>query len=202
MPLRRRDFLAAAGAVPLPAAPAPLRPIAIAKAGAYSGDLGGLASQVSNRTVTVKRNLTGSPSFQWEGNPPALTRYSHPRMAGGIAALFHRAGIGPPSEGRAAGCAGVCCVGETQSARTAPAERDPGCRIPRINSGWNTLCTGAVGAAVLGYNPMADKGSAPFEKCDNTILIAERLGLGSADLDAIPVLGAQVRKARFDFPNA
>jgi uncharacterized protein (DUF362 family) len=66
-------------------------------------------------------------------------------------------------------------------------------------AGFNAVSTDAVGAAVMGYDPRAPKGVAPFDRSDNTLLLAESLGLGSADLTRIPVLGTPIADARYAF---
>jgi len=65
--------------------------------------------------------------------------------------------------------------------------------------GTNAVCTDTVGAALMGYNPRAPKGSTPFERCDNTLLLAEQLGVGTADLDKIDVRGLSVKEAAVRF---
>ncbi|HET8547733.1 MAG TPA: DUF362 domain-containing protein, partial [Bryobacteraceae bacterium] len=45
-------------------------------------------------------------------------------------------------------------------------------------AGTDALATDAIAAAVMGYNPRAPRGTAPFTNCDNTFLLAEQLGLG------------------------
>jgi uncharacterized protein (DUF362 family) len=370
MSLSRRDVLCAAGVAPLLAAPVKPSPVAIAKADSYSGDLtavlrgmfdmlGGLSAKVRNKTVTIKLNLTGSPALKFQGRPPAVTHYSHPRMAGAFAYLLDAAGArrirfvescwasaGPleeylldagwnvrqlqsispriefentnalgkgsryvrhtvpggglifpgyelnhsyadtdvfasmaklkdhgtcgvtlsmknifgitpasiygddagvetPNEQPAKGRVKICHLGERQPAAIAPAElrpsssRDPGYRMPRITAelnaarpidialidgietitggegpwmkglalarpgvvlaGFNAVSTDTAGAAVMGYDPRAPKGTAPFETCDNTLLLAESLGLGSAHLNEIPILGTPISEARFAF---
>jgi len=370
MSLSRRDILCAAAVAPLQAAPAAPSPVVIAKADSYNGDLtallrqmfdplGGLAPKVRNKTVTIKLNLTGSPALKFQGKPPALTHYSHPRMAGALAFLLDAAGArrirfvescwasaGPleeylldagwnvrqlqsispriefentnalgkgnryvrhtvpggglifpayelnhsyaetdvfvsmaklkdhgtcgitlsmknifgitpasiygddagleaPNEQPTKGRLKVCHFGERQPAAIAPAElrldssRDAGYRMPRITAelnaarpidialidgietitggegpwlkglalarpgvvlaGFNAVSTDAAGAAVMGYDPRAPKGAAPFEKCDNTLLLAESLGLGSANLNDIPILGTPIAQARYAF---
>ncbi len=59
-------------------------------------------------------------------------------------------------------------------------------------AGTNAVCVDAVGAAVMGFDPMADRGSPPFEKCDSTLRLGEELGVGTRDLKRIEVIGAQV----------
>ncbi len=53
--------------------------------------------------------------------------------------------------------------------------------------------------AVMGFDPMADRGAPPFERCDSTLRLAEELGVGSRDLSRIEVIGARVEQVRFDF---
>jgi uncharacterized protein (DUF362 family) len=65
--------------------------------------------------------------------------------------------------------------------------------------GTNPVCTDAVATAVMGYDPRAARGAAPFANCDNTLLLAESLGVGSADLKRIDVRGVPVAKAVFPF---
>jgi uncharacterized protein (DUF362 family) len=66
-------------------------------------------------------------------------------------------------------------------------------------AGTNCVSTDAVGAAVMGFDPMADRGRTPFELCDSTLRLAEELGVGSRDLSRIEVLGTPIAQVRFDF---
>ncbi len=66
-------------------------------------------------------------------------------------------------------------------------------------AGFNAVTTDTVGTAVMGYDPRATKGVAPFQKCDNTLLLAESLGLGSADLKKIEVRGISISGAKYSF---
>jgi uncharacterized protein (DUF362 family) len=68
-------------------------------------------------------------------------------------------------------------------------------------AGRNPVCTDAVAAAVMGFDPMADRGKAPFEDCDNTLRLAEEAGIGTRDVGKIEVAGAAIREARFPFRN-
>ena len=68
--------------------------------------------------------------------------------------------------------------------------------------GTNAVTTDAVGTAIMGYNPLADKGQAPFVNCDNTLKLAESLGVGTADLKRIEVVGTPVQKVVFPFKGA
>lgn len=65
--------------------------------------------------------------------------------------------------------------------------------------GTNGVTTDAVATAVMGYDPRAPRGTKPFENCDNTLLLAEALGVGSADLSRIEVRGMPIAKARYSF---
>ena len=68
--------------------------------------------------------------------------------------------------------------------------------------GTNAVTTDAVGTAVMGYDPRAPRGTAPFTKCDNSLMLAERLGVGTCDLKRIEVVGASIESARFPFSAA
>jgi uncharacterized protein (DUF362 family) len=65
-------------------------------------------------------------------------------------------------------------------------------------AGLNPVCTDAVGAAVMGFDPMATRGKAPFERCDSTLELAERHGVGTRDLKRIEVLGESIDRVRFE----
>jgi uncharacterized protein (DUF362 family) len=69
-------------------------------------------------------------------------------------------------------------------------------------AGLNPVCTDAVGAAIMGFDPMADRGTAPFERCDSTLRLAEEHGVGTRDLRRIDVRGARIEHLRFDFRRA
>lgn len=66
-------------------------------------------------------------------------------------------------------------------------------------AGLNPVCTDAVATAVMGYNPRATRGTAPFQTCDNTLLLAEGHGVGTTDLKRIEVRGVPVEQAMFRF---
>ncbi len=66
-------------------------------------------------------------------------------------------------------------------------------------AGLNPVCTDAVAAGVMGFDPMTDRGTAPFELCDNTLRIAEDAGIGTRDLRNIEVAGTPIRDVRFPF---
>jgi uncharacterized protein (DUF362 family) len=66
-------------------------------------------------------------------------------------------------------------------------------------AGLNPVCTDAVAAAVMGCNPRATRGTAPFEKCDNILTLAEAQGVGTTDLKRIDVRGVAIEQAMFRF---
>lgn len=86
--------------------------------------------------------------------------------------------------------------------------------------GRNIVNTDSVAAACMGYNPRAGRHEAPyrvyknpkdhppeqlqpgdekFQYADNTVLLAEAAGLGSADLTNIDVRGVPIQEAMFDY---
>jgi uncharacterized protein (DUF362 family) len=69
-------------------------------------------------------------------------------------------------------------------------------------AGRNCVATDAVAMSLMGFNPMADRGTAPFEHSDSTLRLAERLGVGTPDLSRIEVLGVSINKAKFKFRAA
>jgi uncharacterized protein (DUF362 family) len=68
-----------------------------------------------------------------------------------------------------------------------------------ILAGLNPVCTDAVSMAVMGFDPMADRGTPPFESCESIVKLAEEAGLGTRDLKRIEVLGAAIAESKFDF---
>ena len=66
-------------------------------------------------------------------------------------------------------------------------------------AGTNPVTTDAVATAVMGYDPGAGRGRPPFRNCDNTLKLAESLGLGTTDLTRIEVRGLPIAQARYPF---
>jgi hypothetical protein len=66
-------------------------------------------------------------------------------------------------------------------------------------AGTNCVNTDAVAMAVMGYDPLADRGVAPFETSDSTLRLAEVLGVGTRDLKKIEVAGVPIRQALFRY---
>jgi len=68
-------------------------------------------------------------------------------------------------------------------------------------AGLNSISTDAVGVAVMGYSdPLATRGTAPFQTCDNHLLLAQQAGVGTADLTKIDVLGMTIAQAKYPYP--
>ena len=65
--------------------------------------------------------------------------------------------------------------------------------------GRNPVCTDAVGAAVMGYDPKGDRGVKPFLHGDNSMKLAEAVGIGTTDLSRIEVAGLSVKDALYDY---
>jgi uncharacterized protein (DUF362 family) len=94
---------------------------------------------------------------------------------------------------------------ETMIGAEGPWVRDGNLRMGEpglLMAGLNPVCTDAVATAAMGYDPRAKKGTIPFRNCDNTMLLAEALGVGTTDLSRIDVRGLSVQEARFPFEPA
>ena len=68
-----------------------------------------------------------------------------------------------------------------------------------IVAGLNPVNTDAVCMKVMGFDPMAGRGTPPFERCDSTLQLAEGVGLGTRDLSRIETIGPALADVRFDF---
>jgi hypothetical protein len=66
-------------------------------------------------------------------------------------------------------------------------------------AGTNPVTTDAVCMSLMGFDPMANRGTPPFERCDSTLSMAEDAGVGTRDLSRIEVIGTKISEARFDF---
>jgi uncharacterized protein (DUF362 family) len=121
-----------------------------------------------------------------------------------------------PGSPRQAGYRIPRCVADLAAARPIHLclldgiETITGAELPRANvtrfvspgiliAGTNCVTTDAVAAAVMGFDPMADRGTAPFERSDSTLRLAEELGVGTRDLSRIEVLGTPIKEALFKF---
>jgi hypothetical protein len=65
-------------------------------------------------------------------------------------------------------------------------------------AGRNPVCTDAVCAVAMGYDPMADHGHFPFPG-ENHIKWAAEAGVGTHDPARIEVAGLSLKEARFPF---
>ena len=86
-------------------------------------------------------------------------------------------------------------LAEIPISRPRQAWLNPGLLI----AGTNCVSTDAVAMSLMGFDPMADRGTAPFETSDNMLRLAEHLGVGTRDLSRIEVAGPPIEKVRFDF---
>jgi uncharacterized protein (DUF362 family) len=68
-----------------------------------------------------------------------------------------------------------------------------------VTAGTNCVTTDAAALAVMGFDPMADRGTPPYETCDSTVRLAEELGVGTRDLKQIEVIGVPIKEAVFNF---
>jgi uncharacterized protein (DUF362 family) len=66
-------------------------------------------------------------------------------------------------------------------------------------AGTNPVTTDAVSMALMGFDPMAERGTPPFEACDSTLKLAEDAGVGTRDLKRIEVIGTPIAQAVYDF---
>jgi uncharacterized protein (DUF362 family) len=65
--------------------------------------------------------------------------------------------------------------------------------------GTNPVNADAVGMAMMGFDPMVVRGTAPFEYCDSTLLLAQQHGLGSRDLKDFEQIGEKIADVRVDY---
>ncbi len=65
--------------------------------------------------------------------------------------------------------------------------------------GADPVCTDTVCTAVMGYDPAGEWTSPPFYRGDNTMKLAEAVGLGSGDLKQIEVRGLSIPEALYEF---
>lgn len=68
-------------------------------------------------------------------------------------------------------------------------------------AGTNPVTTDAVSTAAMGYDPAAERGARPFQTCDNTMLLAERHGVGTTNLKRIEVVGLPLEQALHPFES-
>jgi uncharacterized protein (DUF362 family) len=88
---------------------------------------------------------------------------------------------------------------ESMTASEGPSRLSKYVKPGLLIAGTNAVCVDAVGAAVMGFDPMADRGTAPFETCDNTLWLAEELGVGTRDLRRFEVIGVKPGEVMLDY---
>jgi uncharacterized protein (DUF362 family) len=94
---------------------------------------------------------------------------------------------------------------ETQTAGSGAALDEGSTRKLRlVNPGIllasrNAVCADAAAAAAMGFDPLATRGTTPFESCDSTLELAEQAGIGARDLRKIEVIGARIAEVRTAF---
>ena len=84
---------------------------------------------------------------------------------------------------------------ETNYGSRPQAAVNPGVLI----AGTNTVATDGVAMAVMGFDPMAERGTAPFATADNMLRLGEELNVGLRDPKRNEVVGVPIADARFDF---
>jgi uncharacterized protein (DUF362 family) len=68
-----------------------------------------------------------------------------------------------------------------------------------IIAGTNTVATDGVAMSIMGFNPLADRGTPPFTGADSTLRFGEELGVGLRDPARNEVVGVPIAQALFDF---
>ncbi|MGD0903567.1 MAG: DUF362 domain-containing protein [Terracidiphilus sp.] len=66
-------------------------------------------------------------------------------------------------------------------------------------AGTNCVATDAVAMAVMGFDPMADRGTAPFANSDSMVRLGEDLGIGLRDLSRNEIAGAPISEVVFSY---
>jgi uncharacterized protein (DUF362 family) len=84
---------------------------------------------------------------------------------------------------------------ETNYGSRPQAAVNPGVLI----AGTNAVATDAVAMAVMGFDPMADRGKAPFANSDSMLHLGENLGVGLRDLTKNDIAGVPISEVVFDY---
>src|SRR3984957_13263287 len=101
--MTRRELLALAAGAPLLRAAAPPAPPVVIAPTSYTDklddqilwmfdQLGGAGRLVRNKTVTIKMNLTGSPTQKFQGRALGVTHYTHPATVMAMVGVLDQAG--------------------------------------------------------------------------------------------------------------
>lgn len=89
-----------------------------------------------------------------------------------------------------------------ESIRGGEGAWNPGVQMVKpglLLAGRNPVAVDTVSAAVMGHDPRALRGTPPFLRGDNSLLLAEAVGLGPAELSRIEVVGLSIKDALFDY---
>jgi uncharacterized protein (DUF362 family) len=87
---------------------------------------------------------------------------------------------------------------ETVSGGEGPWLQLTGQKPGLLLAGRNAVCTDAVAATVMGYDPMAKSATGPFPG-DNHLALAAALGLGTNNVKEIEILGLSLKEALYPF---
>jgi len=96
----------------------------------------------------------------------------------------------------------LCIVDGIESIRGGEGIWNPGVQMVKpevLLMGRNAVAVDTVSTAVMGYDPRAQRGTKPFLRGDNCLLLAEAVGLGPADLSAIEIVGLSLKEALYDY---
>jgi uncharacterized protein (DUF362 family) len=96
----------------------------------------------------------------------------------------------------------LAIVDGIESIRGGEGAWNPGVQLIKpgvLLAGRNPVCVDAVSTAVMGHDPRATRGTKPFLRGDNALLLAEAVGIGTADLSRIEVPGLSMREALHDY---
>jgi uncharacterized protein (DUF362 family) len=96
----------------------------------------------------------------------------------------------------------LAIVDGVESIRGGEGVWNPGVQLIKpgvMLAGKNPVCLDAVGMAVMGYDPKADRGTKPFVRGDSTLKLCEAVGVGATDLSRIEVAGLSIKEALHDY---
>jgi uncharacterized protein (DUF362 family) len=160
----------------------------------YGGDCGpnGNENPTQERGPVLHAGKTKAPAgvdAELHPNSPREPGYRVPRI------LVDQNGIRPVD---------LAIVDGIETVRGGEGPWLPGNGVERMTPGViivgrNAVNVDAVGMGVMGYDPYAEKGQPPFVRGDNSLKLAEAVGIGSADLKRIEVVGVSIKDAKIDF---
>ncbi len=73
------------------------------------------------------------------------------------------------------------------------------CRPNLLIAGRNAVCTDAVAASVMGFDPDAADRTPPFANGTNSLKLAREIGLGENRISMLDVVGLPIESARYNF---